>query len=353
MTTSDSGVLTQAELQAFERMRALISDAREVALSGHVSPDGDALGSELAMGWLVSQLNPQARVTPLLAGDRAVPPRYAFLEGADRLTDGRDYDGIPDLFIGVDTPTPDRLKNARSALERARHSVSVDHHVSMQEFADVNLLRESAASTGDIVYDFVRVLGLVPPAGVATCLLTAIITDTGRFQYQNTDTHALRAASQLVEWGASPSLVSERIYQSYPLSLMRLRAQVLQRLSLDRSGRVAYSYVTQEDLRTFQLKPEDCDSLIDVVREVGGVDACVVLREGSAGTVRCNLRAKVDWLDVSDVASTFGGGGHRAAAGLTVVCSLEDAIGTVVGAVSRAVCSHPRRDGSVAGGPRR
>jgi phosphoesterase RecJ-like protein len=344
MTLSNSlnEKLSDRERSAFDAIREMILQAETIALSGHVDPDGDALGSTLAMAWAVKELNPSADVTPLLANGRSSIGAYAFLDRSSSLIEAASYAGSPDAFISLDTPLPDRLGGSRQVLERASRSAALDHHITMQPFAEVSLLRSSAASTGDIVYDFIEYCGLVPPASAATCLLTAIVTDTGRFQYQNTDAHAFRAAARLVEWGADPSEIASEVFQNNSLAKMHLKAVALERLALDPSGRIAYSYVSLDDLKKMSLRPEDCDSLIDVVRTVGGVDGCVFLRERDANHVRGNLRSKVDWLDVAEVASLFGGGGHRAASGLTYEGTLQDALRDVVGAMSRAACSHPR-----------
>ncbi len=302
----------------FKRMADLFGSAHTVVVSGHTDPDGDALGSVLALTGIVEARWPQVRVQPLLADDRPVDTPYLFLPGIERLVPAARYAEIPDLFVSVDTPMPCRLADAEAVLRRARASVAFDHHPTMEPFACVNLLRASAASAGDIVADFMAFLGVEPTPQIATCILTAVVTDTGRFQYQNTDAHALHCAAAMVEAGASPAEVATNVYQSYSLPAMLLKETVLGRLATAAGGKVAYSYVTQDDLARCGAAACDCDSLIDDVRMLAGPVACLFMRERSDGTMRGNLRAKVDWLDVSAVAAAFGGGGHRAASGFTV-----------------------------------
>ena len=335
--------LDVSERAAFERIAQALEGASTIAISGHTDPDGDALGSNLALAAIIALRWPDKQVTSLLANDADVPRTYAQLPGADGLVRASSYTAAPDLFISVDTPTPERLMRSREVLERAASTVAIDHHPTMQPFADVNLLRATAASVGDVIFDFMRFLSVTPTKNIATCLLTAILTDTGRYQYQNTDAHALRASAMLVEAGASPAQIASWVYQSDTIACMHLKALVMERLALDETGRVAYSWVTRADLERLGARPEDCEGLIDVVRSVGDIDACAFLRERLDGGVRGNLRSKGE-LDVAAVAGRFGGGGHRAAAGLTYEGSMEDALRDVVAALADALAAGDAAD---------
>lgn len=321
------------ELIAFERIAACINTARTVAISGHTDPDGDALGSVLALMGIIQTRWPHVRVQPLLANNRPVMATYRFLPGAERFVSASSYDEVPDLFISVDTPMPERLCDSQAVFERALHTAAFDHHPTMEPFAEVNYLRASAASVGDIIYDFMTYLAVEPSPAVATAILTAVLTDTGRFQYQNTNAHALEVASAMVAAGASCAEVSENVYQSYSLAALKLRERALAHLATDPDGWVAFGHVTQEDLAAVGATVEDCDSLIDVPRSLRGAYACLFVREQPDGTVRGSVRSKVDWLDVSAVARRFGGGGHRAAAGFTANGPIEQAIKAAVAAL--------------------
>lgn len=314
------------EAHIFDRIAQLFEGARTVAVCGHTDPDGDALGSVLAMTAILESRWPHLAVQPLLANDRPLDETYRFLPGSQRLVPAARYDGRPDVFVAVDTPTPSRLADGEAVLRRAARTAAFDHHPTMEAFADVCFLRESAASVGDIVCDFMAHLGVAPTPDVATCILCAVMTDTGRFQYQNTDAHALRTAAAMVEAGASPSAVATRVYQSFSLSALRLKEAVLGRLATAGAGCVAYSYVTQGDLERCGASAGDCDCLIDEVRSLAGPDACLFMRELPDGSMRGNLRAKSPGVDVSAVAAVFGGGGHRAAAGFTVEGPVERAV---------------------------
>ncbi len=333
-------LLPPDETSAFEAITELIDSAETIAISGHTDPDGDSLGSVLALMALIEERRPQAIVQPLLANDRPADATYAFLPGIDRMIPAVDYTQDPDLFIAVDTPSVARLADAGAVLLRARSAASFDHHSALDEFAQASYVSIASASVGDLIYDYVVFLGQPFTKAVAVSLLTAIVTDTGRFQYQNTNAHALRASADLIEAGASISQICSAVYQSYSLAALKLKEIMLDRLATVAEGAIAYSWVTQADLATCGAAAADCDSLIDEVRTLGGTDACLFMREQADHKMRGNLRAKADWLDVSQVAAYFGGGGHRAAAGFTIAdppdVAVSEALTRLIAAVDAA-----------------
>lgn len=339
----------ETEIALFTQMEGEFARAHTVAVSGHLDPDGDALGSTLALTMLIEATNPNAVVTPLLANKRSVPRTYAFLPGSERLVWAGEYRQDPDLFVSVDTPVADRLADSAKVLARAARSIAIDHHSAMEPFADVSLRRESAASTGDIIFDLMNHMGMEATPQVANCLMTAILTDTGGFRYQNTDAHAMAAASRLIACGARPAQISDSVYQSFSVQSMHLKALAMERIGIDETGLVAYSYVGLDDIERLGASKEDCDSLIDTVRAVGGVDACVFLRETAPGLVRANLRAKSEGLDVSRVAAQLGGGGHRGAAGLTYKGDMRRALRDVVALLAAGAVQARQVGGDAAG----
>ncbi len=307
----------------FRRIVELIRAAEVIAISGHTSPDGDALGSCLGLGRAIRDRHPDKQVVFLLADDACVPRIYRFLEGSDELMPAARYEGDPDLFIAVDSPVIERLADAATVARRSRHVVVFDHHPAREEFAEVAVRRVSCAATAVLISEFLVYAHVDIESGIATALLTGIVTDTGRFQYQNADPAAFCAASHLVSCGAEPARIALEVYQSQRLEYLRLESLVMARIKTVASGRVAYSYATLEDLTSLHVSHDECDGLVDVVRSVMGVEVCVFLKEVEGGCVRGNLRSKGD-LDVSGIAQIFGGGGHAAAAGFTYHGTIED-----------------------------
>ena len=318
---------SEACTQVFE----LITQAQTIALSGHTSPDGDALGSALGLGQAIERLFPEKDVHFLLADDADVPRVLRFLPGADRFERASAYDGVPDLFIMVDSPYPGRVNHAEAVFNRARRTAVFDHHPACREVADAVVRDVHAAACAVIIEKFLRAAHVEIDAPIATCLMTGIVTDTGRFQYQNADAAAFCSAAALVAAGADPAWIALNVYQSQRPEYLRLKGLVMKRLMVCpvEGGAIAYSFAKQEDLDRCGVNPDECDGLIDIVRSVGGVDVCLFLRETGDGKVRGNLRSK-SALDVSRVAEELGGGGHVAAAGFTFAGGVDEALAAVL-----------------------
>ena len=182
MTNSaDLASCESADIQ--RRILELIEGASSIAISGHTSPDGDALGSVLGLGLSLMKFFPNKDIALLLADDDPVPRIYRFMEGSDRLVPASAYAGNPDLFISVDVPVVERLNNSAEVLRRSKHVVCFDHHPAREEFAELSLRRVDAAACAMIIDRFLDNCGIVARDGVATCLLCGLVTDTGRFQY--------------------------------------------------------------------------------------------------------------------------------------------------------------------------
>ncbi|MDO4405244.1 MAG: bifunctional oligoribonuclease/PAP phosphatase NrnA [Atopobiaceae bacterium] len=309
----------------FEAIAYLIGEAQSIVICAHTNPDGDALGSQLALKLLIEQRWPRKEVTCLLADDEPCPRIYSFLAGSEDLIPATSYTGTPDLFICVDLSIPRRLKHAEEALRRAKMVAVIDHHPCEKPYGDATLIRPSAAAAGILVAEFAEYLGekITPP--MAQCLFCAIATDTGRFQYQNADAEAFEVASRLVACGANPSDVSLNVYQSFRLQFLHLKSVVMGRITTFERGRIAYSYATVADIERTGASLDESDGLVDVVRSVAGSEIALFIKEVKPGKVRGNLRAKGS-RDISKVARALGGGGHRAASGFSYKGSVDDAL---------------------------
>ena len=314
---------------SFDEITRLVERASTIAVCAHTSPDGDALGSELALVELIERTWPEKRVCALLADDDVVPRIYEFLPGAERLVRPSDYLEDPDLFFCVDLSAPDRLAGARAVLERSSSVAVIDHHPSAERFWDAGVVRTEAAAAGVIVSEYaLHVAGGLTPT-MAQCLLCALVTDTGRFQYQNANGEAFEVASLLVDSGASPSEVALHVYQSDRVAYLHLCATVMGRITTFEQGKIAYSYATGADFEATGVPVAECDGLVDIVRRVDGCEVALFLKEVPGGKVRGNLRAKSD-RDISAIAREMGGGGHPAAAGFTVEGDIDQALSAVL-----------------------
>lgn len=315
--------------ESFAQICALIEEASSIALCAHTAPDGDALGSVLALQQIIDAQWPHKHVVSLLADSTPVPRIYQFLPGSDQMVYAAEYHETPDLFVAVDLSVGSRLNDGQAVLNRSRRVAVIDHHPDGEIVADAMVIRPSASAAGVLVTEFSLYCHLPLTESVSQCLMCAIMTDTGRFQYQNTDAETLKVASLLVDHGASPSQISLNVYQSFRIQYLHLKSLVLGRICTFEDGRIAYSYATQSDLKRTGADLDECDGLIDAVRSVEGSEIALFLKAVPGGKVRGNLRSK-GRHDVSKVARLIGGGGHRAAAGFTYVGDIDEALTAVL-----------------------
>ncbi len=303
----------------FDEILEYIKAEKTFAVCGHVNPDGDSIGSVLGMVALLRQMGKEA--TPLLSNSAPAPEKYAFLEGYGDFVHAADYKKKPDVFIAVDTPNADRIGSSKELLGKASKTVAIDHHPSEEMPADLCFIDPTAASASILVWEFARLAVEKPSAAVAMACYTGLITDTGRFQFQNTDKRALERASDMVGFGADAAMAATEVYQNRPLGAIELESRLMQRMKVTPGGLISYSWVTDDDYSQTKSKKEDTEGLVDTIRSVCGIEIALLMR-GKPDSVRCSIRAKHD-IDVSVVAKHFGGGGHKAASGFTVNGSLE------------------------------
>lgn len=291
-------------------------------IGGHVSPDGDCIGSQLALAWTLRQLG--KKVTCVLARDEAIAQNLRFLPGADEFVWAGAYQGPCDCFVAVDVPTPERLGDAAALQAAASLTVTVDHHAVPEAMAALSYTDPDAASTTMLVWELAGLLGAERDRIIATCAYTGLVTDTGRFQYQNTDAAALTAAAAMVAAGAEPAVVSKALFQNRTRGSIELEGVIVSHMSLSENGEAALSWLSLDDFARCGAVKADAEPLIDTLRSIAGVRVACVLREQD-DNVRGSLRAKDD-TDVAAIAREFDGGGHAAAAGFTYHGTLGEAV---------------------------
>lgn len=307
----------------------------DFVVCGHVSPDGDCLGSQLALAAALRRLG--KRVTCVLVKDEPVEVNLLrVLDGAQDLVFAGAYKGAPGAFVGVDVPTRERIGEAACALlDQVPFSFTIDHHAVDATMCDMVYVDPDAASTTMLIWELAGYLGVERTGAVANCCYTGLVTDTGRFQYQNTDERCMSLAAEMVAAGADPASVSREVFQNRTYASMRLEATAIMRAEFSDDGATALGYLTREDFACFGAQKSDAEPVIDALRRIEGVRVACMLRE-QEDCIRGSLRAKDD-TDVSAIARTFGGGGHVAAAGFTLHCTLDEAVAQVRAALAEAV----------------
>ncbi len=296
--------------------------AKSVVISGHVNPDGDCLGSQLALQHALKALGKD--VVIVLGLDEPLPLELCFLPGSQAFIPARNYVGDVETFVAVDASTPERLGDSDALRTKATHTITVDHHSVDEAMSDLSYTDPDVAATAVLVWEIVKLLPVTISPEIATCTMTGLVTDTGSFQYQNTDYAAFVAASEMVQAGADPALIARNVYQNKSLASILLERALINHLRLLDGGRIGFSWVSDEEMKECHAEKPDAEHLINVVRSIAGVQVACVLRD-KGYEVRGSLRAK-DETDVAAFARTFGGGGHRAAAGFTIHDGLPVAI---------------------------
>jgi phosphoesterase RecJ-like protein len=320
-----------------ESVLAALRGSERFTVVTHENPDGDALGSLLGAHLALGALGKDSVM--VVDSAQALPVEYRFLELEERgLLRGAPDDAGDRVLLAVDCAQASRVA-ARDSLERAPFVVNVDHHHDNTRFGDVNLVVADASSTGEILADLVADLDVRLTPELAEALYTAIVTDTGRFQYSNTTPKALRLAAALVEAGADVKRVFEGVYESVELPKLKLLGSALQRATVHEGGRVIISHLTREDFAAAGADEPSSEGIIDHLRALEGAELAALIRElppGAGARCKGSLRSASDSLDVSEIARQSGGGGHRQAAGFSSDLDVEGVRAFVLEAYRRA-----------------
>lgn len=289
-------------------------------LTSHARPDGDAIGSALACCQILRAMGKQADVM-LRDG---VPRIYRTLPFADQVLQANRVTGNYEAAIILECDSVNRTR--LEGLED-RFLISIDHHVSGRPFAHVNWIDPHAVATGEMVFRLAREAGTPFSPEMATCLYTALMTDTGSFMFQGTNEHTFALARELVLAGADPSHCARNIYFAHSVAKIRLLGEALRNLNTE--GHVGWTWVTQEQMERCGAKEEDCEGLVNYVLSIGEVEVAAFFRELPDGRFRLSLRSKGK-LDVARVAEGFGGGGHECASGCSIDGPLAHAVHLVL-----------------------
>ena len=318
-TTSDMHAVVEA-----------LRSADRFLVTSHENPDGDALGSLLAMHLALLELGKDSVM--VLVGAAPLPGEYGFLELSDRgLLRELPADGDERVLVAVDCAQESRLTDER--LLGASVVVNLDHHHDNSRFGTVNLVADGASSTAEVLADVFSELGVALTPAIAEALYAGLVTDTGRFQYSNTTPKALRLAADLVEAGADLQRIFQGVYESMQFAKVKLLARALDRATLHEEGRVVVSYLLRGDFGEVGAVEPYSEGIIDVLRAIEGAELAALIREpprdGSPAR-KISLRSSTDRVDVSAIARKSNGGGHRQAAGFSSDRSIEEITAFIV-----------------------
>lgn len=306
----------------------LIQQAGRMCFFLHVSPDGDSIGSTLGVYHALRAAGKDV-VLPLV---EPIPRVYRFLPGWDTaFTPWQQVQGPFDLAVFLDCGDRSRVGDAEPLVQMARATLNIDHHQTNTIYGDYNHLDYSAAALGEVAYRLLRTLGLPFTREIATCIYTAIVTDTGSFKYESVTAETHRIAAELLACGVRPYDVAAAVFENETAPSLRLLARALGTLQVE--GKLAWVHVDQAMLRETGALDEDTEGIVNYARAVNGVEVGCFFRETANGGVKVSLRSR-GHVDVGAVAVSLGGGGHARAAGITLPgVALAEAMDRVLAAV--------------------
>ena len=313
----------------------------QVGVIAHLRPEGDAIGSTIAMGLGLQAMGKQVR----FFNEDELPARYAFLGGSELI------EAVPascppelELLICLDNGAWKRLGDRAievfaPAANPQLKLINIDHHGSNEMYGQLNIVEAQAAATGCIVYDIIGEMGIDMTPAMAAALYTAISTDTGSFQYGSTTPAVMRAAAHLIECGVDVQDINRRLYQEVPLSTLMVNREVLNHMVVEMEGQLSHYTMTAATKHELGINLEDTKDLVDIIRVIEGVKASIIFEDLEDGRVRMSLRSKDPRVNVARVAEQFGGGGHAMAAGIRMRGTLEECQERVLAALRQEISS--------------
>src|SRR5699024_10612367 len=305
----------------------IINNSKNIYIGSHINPDGDNIGSLLALGMALKEIG---KTVHILKVDN-IPKDYQFLPNV-HLISKPTQDEEFDLFIALDCSDLDRLGSGKEIALKANKILNIDHHITNDNFGHINMVFPPASSTGEIVYYLIKKLNIPINRDVAECLYVAISTDTGSFMYDSTSSNTHRVAAELLDKGINLNKITTQLYQSRSLERTRLFIEALKNLNLYYDGKVGTIKITQKMLKDNKATMEDTEGIISFIRDIENIEVACILKEYDKKEIKLSLRSK-KYLDVSKVCLEFSGGGHKRAAGCTIFKDIEEAEESVLNSI--------------------
>ena len=310
----------------------LVQASESIIIFSHVNPDGDTLGSMLALSEFIN-LNYKKSTTNVIIGK--TPTTYSFLSKINscKLNTEIDKNFKYDLAIAVDIAAKDRMTDMQPVYFNAKNTINIDHHVTNNGYGNINIVKPDASSCGEVVYELIKTLNLDLNKEIAELLYVAILTDTGGFKYENTSNKVFEYAAELVEYGVNPTELYRKCYEEKPKAMALLNAYAISNTIFKENDKIAYSILTKDDMKKFNAKSDYTDGISEALRQISSTEIAMLLKEADNQTTKVSLRSKN--IDVAKIAEHFGGGGHKYAAGCTIQKPPKIAIEKILEIVKR------------------
>ncbi len=313
------------------KINEIIKDAKTVGISGHVRPDGDCIGSCMALYNYLAKNRPDLHVKVYL---EFVDDKFKMIPNTEKIvTDG--YDGtVYDLFIALDTAAKERLGFNLPYFENAKRTVCIDHHASNQGYAKDNIIEPKASSASEVLYDLLE--EELFDCSVATPMYMGIAHDSGVFRFQSTTPKTMRIAAKMIEYGVDFNTILEETFYRKTYQQMMITAEIQRQAVLCMDGNCIYSYCTAQMMKQYRVAVNDLDAVVASIRNVAGIETAVFAYELEDGKFKFSLRSKKK-MDVSKIAVRFGGGGHVRAAGFELEGPIDAAMKIVLDAIAAEI----------------
>jgi phosphoesterase RecJ-like protein len=292
-----------------------LKNASQILVVSHVNPDGDAIGSTLAVGLMAQSLG----IPVTLVNESSVPEKLAFLPGTENILLPSQVKKRFSVIVAVDAADISRIGICQQLFADNPVIINVDHHGTNDRFGKINIVKADAAATAEMLYDWAAFLDIPMSEDLATVLYAGLLTDTGGFRYSNTSSNVMRIAANLLEHGAESYQLADRLLETISIGYLEQLKNSLATMQITLDGKVAY-LVSDE---------EDNDGLVNFARNIEGVDVGILFRPKDENQIKVSMRSRYI-IDVSAVALELGGGGHARAAGCTVNGQMDEVIGTVL-----------------------
>jgi len=317
---------------SLEQIGDALKSHQSFILLSHVRPDADAIGSQIALGESLRAMGK----TVYLVNEDGLPDNLEFLPGSEHIQSPPAEALDVEVAIALDTATKPRLgDHALHAASKAKLWINIDHHKSNPSYGDLNLIVPTSPATGEILYDLITALEMPLPDATRDSIYVAVSTDTGSFQYPSTTVHTYEMAADLIRRGVNVGEINAKTYDEQPYRRLELMRALLNTLERSEDGLVA-NWMMRDQVRIdFDLKPEDSEGLIDIIRGIRGVLVAAFFEELPDKKVRVSLRSKDKRFDVCQVALEFGGGGHSLAAGIRMPGPIEEAKAKVLESIHK------------------
>ncbi len=324
----------------FAQINQVFQDHESFLVVSHVRPDGDAIGSILALGHALEGLGKKVRYL----NQDGCPESLAFLPGSEKVEISREALAKgpieAEVAIALDTAAHSRVgEDSLKAMDGAQVLVNIDHHLSNPGYGDFNYIDSDSPATGQILYDLITALDLPFSEITRDSIYVATSTDTGSFQYPGTTQRTYEMAADLVSRGLNVGQVNSLTYDNSPYRRVELMRSLLNTLERSSDGKVAWWHLTEQTKSDLQLVDDDSEGMIDIIRSVQGVVVALFFEELGADKIRVSLRSKDQRIHANEICGAFGGGGHALAAGIRMAGPLADAKEKVLAEVSRAITS--------------